>query len=55
MFKFYVIAILAILGFSTYYNWFKDTPERFCDPVNWMIMGVVGIIYFLVIRGVRNE
>ena len=46
----YVTAILAIIGFSTYYNWLKTTPEIFLDPVNWIIIGVLTIFYFLILR-----
>ncbi|MCK5343933.1 MAG: hypothetical protein KAR20_11045 [Candidatus Heimdallarchaeota archaeon] len=42
-----VIAGLGTFGFSLHHTWYQNTPERLSDPVNWVVMVVLGILYFL--------
>ena len=42
------VILFPVIGYSIYHTWYQNTPERFSDPVNWVTMAVLSVIYFFV-------
>lgn len=45
--------LLGLIVFSVYHTWYQNMPERLSDPVNWVVMAVLAILYFFVLRESR--
>jgi len=43
-----LVALSCIAVFSICHTWYQTTPDRLSDPVNWITMVLMFVIYYFI-------